>query len=89
MGLDFIELMQKKRTLYLLHPNDAVAIASQVLNITDRRQFANKVLDALGAKRQDSDNDRGWKACDRLSGKCCITIYWGQIPRLVRKRAES
>ena len=52
MGLDFIDLIEKKRNLYSLHPNDAVAIASQVLNITDSRKLAKRVLDGLGDSGQ-------------------------------------
>ncbi|KAL7886323.1 hypothetical protein AOLI_G00066180 [Acnodon oligacanthus] len=70
MGLDFIDRMQKKRTFYLVHPNDAVAIASQVLNIIYSRQFANKVLDVLADKGWDIDIERGWKALnDWISDK--------------------
>ena len=58
----YLSSLQKKRTLYLLHPNDSVAIASHVLNIIASRQLANEVLDALGDKRQDIDIERDWKA---------------------------
>uniref|UniRef100_A0A3B1IN62 CCHC-type domain-containing protein n=1 Tax=Astyanax mexicanus TaxID=7994 RepID=A0A3B1IN62_ASTMX len=88
MGLDFIDLMHKKRNLYSLHPNDAVAIASQVLNFTDGRELAKKVLNALGDKGQNLD--KGWEAFDDwIKCKCRKTTDWGQITNCRHRKGES
>uniref|UniRef100_A0A3B1IWF1 Uncharacterized protein n=1 Tax=Astyanax mexicanus TaxID=7994 RepID=A0A3B1IWF1_ASTMX len=88
MGLDFIDLMHKKRNLYSLHPNDAVAIASQVLNITDGRELAKKVSNALGDKGQNLD--KGWEAFeDWIKCKCRKTTDWGQITNCRHRKGES
>uniref|UniRef100_A0A3B1K1H5 CCHC-type domain-containing protein n=1 Tax=Astyanax mexicanus TaxID=7994 RepID=A0A3B1K1H5_ASTMX len=88
MGLDFIDLMHKKRNLYSLHPNDAVAIASQVLNITDGRELAKKVLNALGDKGQNLD--KGWEAFDDwIKCKYRKTTDWGQITNCRHRKGES
>ncbi|KAI4883088.1 hypothetical protein NFI96_011963 [Prochilodus magdalenae] len=88
MGLDFIDLMEKKRNLYSLHPNDAVAIASQVLNITDSRKLARKVLDGLGDSGQDID--KGWNVFrEWISHKCRKTTNWGHITKCRQRKGES
>uniref|UniRef100_A0AAR2LTU3 Retrotransposon gag domain-containing protein n=1 Tax=Pygocentrus nattereri TaxID=42514 RepID=A0AAR2LTU3_PYGNA len=88
MGLDFIDLIEKKKNLYSLHPNDAVAIASQVLNITDSRKLANKVLYGLGDNGQDIN--KGWEAFKEwISHKCRKTTDWGQISNCKQRKGES
>uniref|UniRef100_A0A3B1J1L4 CCHC-type domain-containing protein n=1 Tax=Astyanax mexicanus TaxID=7994 RepID=A0A3B1J1L4_ASTMX len=88
MGLDFIDLMHKKRNLYSLHPNDGVAIAGQVLNITDGRELAKKVSNALGDKGQNLD--KGWEAFDDwIKCKCRKTTDWGQITNCRHRKGES